>query len=153
MWTLLIITLLFHIVSVILHIDDTIPFSKIILDLIRKIMYDKNNIFAQIIAKTTSARIVYEDEELLAFNDIKPVMPTHIIIIPKKEYIDYNDFITNASDKEIKNYFTKIAYIAKTLGLDKDGYRLITNNGLNLGQTIFHFHFHLISGNNITNLI
>ncbi len=116
-------------------------------------MYDKNNVFAKIITKSIPAKIIYEDNDFIAFDDINPVAPIHVIVIPKKEYIDYNDFIGKASADEIKNYFTKLAEIASMIGLDQDGYRLITNKGSKSGQSIFHFHFHIIGGKNIPNLI
>ncbi|MDR0329246.1 HIT domain-containing protein [Candidatus Tisiphia endosymbiont of Metellina segmentata] len=116
-------------------------------------MYDKNNVFVKIIGKDIPAEIIYEDDNLIAFNDINPVAPVHIIIIPKKEYIDYSDFILKASSDEIKDYFTKLAYITSLVGLDQDGYRLITNKGVKSGQSVFHFHFHIIGGKTISKLI
>jgi histidine triad (HIT) family protein len=116
-------------------------------------MYDKNNVFVKIIGKDIPAEIIYEDDNLIAFNDINPVAPVHIIIIPKKEYIDYSDFILKASSDAIKDYFTKLAYIASLVGLDQDGYRLITNKGIKSGQSVFHFHFHIIGGKTISKLI
>lgn len=115
-------------------------------------MYDKENIFAKIINKQLATSIVYEDDNILAFNDIQPVAPVHIIVIPKKEYTDYSDFIVKASPEEIKNYFTKITEIIKKTGLTDKDYRLVTNKGQGAGQTIFHFHFHIISGRDITGL-
>ncbi len=111
-------------------------------------MYDKNNIFAQIIGNSAPADIIYEDENILAFRDINPAAPVHVIVIPKKEYIDYSDFIRKATSEEIKNYFMTLAHIAELLGLKDDGYRLVTNQGFKSGQTIFHFHFHIIGGKN-----
>lgn len=116
-------------------------------------MYDKNNVFVKIIGKDIPVDIIYEDDNLIAFNDIHPVAPIHIIIIPKKEYIDYSDFILKASNDEIKDYFTKLPYIASLVGLDQDGYRLITNTGVKSGQSVFHFHFHIIGGKTISKLI
>lgn len=115
-------------------------------------MYDKNNVFAKIIAKDLPAEIIYEDENLIAFNDINPVAPVHVIVIPKKEYIDYSDFILKVSGDEIKNYFTKLSYIASLVDLEQDGYRLITNKGARSGQSVFHFHFHIIGGKTISKL-
>lgn len=116
-------------------------------------MYDKDNVFAQIIDKSIPANIIYEDNDIIAFSDINPVAPVHVIVVPKKEYIDYNDFILKASADEIKNYFTKLANIASLVGLDQDGYRLVSNKGAMSGQSIFHFHFHIIGGKNISKLI
>ncbi|MDR0296626.1 MAG: HIT domain-containing protein [Rickettsia sp.] len=117
-------------------------------------MYDKNNVFAKIIGKYLPAEIIYEDENLIAFNDINPVAPVHVIVIPKKEYVDYSDFILKASNDEIKDYFTKLSYIASLVGLEQeDGYRLITNKGTRSGQSVFHFHFHIIGGKTISKLV
>ena len=109
-------------------------------------MYDKNNIFAQIILGKVVAKIVYEDEEILAFHDIKPMSEIHVLVIPKGEYVDYSDFINKASNKEIKNYFSKIIDIIKALGLEQKDYTLISNRGASAGQTVLHFHTHIISG-------
>lgn len=116
-------------------------------------MYNKENVFAKIIGKNLPAAIIYEDEQILAFKDIAPVAPVHIIVIPKNEYIDYADFISKASIDEIKHFFAKLSDIANEAGLDKDGYRLITNKGEKSGQTIFHFHFHIIGGEKLIGLI
>ncbi|WP_253307560.1 MULTISPECIES: histidine triad nucleotide-binding protein [unclassified Rickettsia] len=116
-------------------------------------MYDEKNIFAKIINKDIPAKIIYEDEKLLAFKDINPVAPVHLIVIPKQEYIDYDDFIAKASSEEIKYFFAKISDIAKEAGLNESGYRLVTNKGENVGQSIFHFHFHIIGGKKISGLI
>ncbi|AGJ02047.1 HIT domain-containing protein [Rickettsia prowazekii] len=116
-------------------------------------MYNKENVFAKIITKNLPAEIIYEDKQILAFKDIAPIAPVHIIVIPKNEYIDYTDFISKASIDEIKQFFSKIADIANEAGLDKVGYRLITNKGEKSGQTIFHFHFHIIGGKKLIGLI
>jgi len=116
-------------------------------------MYDKNNVFAKIIGKYLPTEIIYEDENLIAFKDINPVAPVHVIVIPKKEYIDYSDFILKAAGDEIKDYFTKLSYIASLVGLEQDGYRLITNKGVISGQSVFHFHFHIIGGKTMSKLI
>jgi len=116
-------------------------------------MYNKENIFAKIISKDLPTEIIYEDDQVLAFKDIAPVAPVHIIVIPKNNYIDYADFISKASAEEIKHFFAKISDIANQAGLDKDGYRLITNKGEKSGQTIFHFHFHIIGGQKLIGLI
>jgi histidine triad (HIT) family protein len=115
-------------------------------------MYDKNNVFAQIIAGKMQANKVYEDEMVLAFNDINPVAEIHVLVIPKGEYINYGDFINKASCDEIANYFTKILDIIKILGLESKDYKLITNKGVDAGQTIFHFHTHIIAGKGLETL-
>lgn len=116
-------------------------------------MYDHNNIFKKIINKSASAQIIYEDDNIIAFNDINPVAPIHIIVIPKKEYMDYGDFINKASEVEIKDYFSKLLHIIGLVGLKDKGYRLVTNKGEKSGQSVFHFHYHIIGGGNLSNLV
>lgn len=109
-------------------------------------MYDPNNIFAKIIRGEIPAKKVYEDDRLLAFHDAFPVAPTHVLVVPKAEYLDYSDFVKNALPQDITHYFAKINEIASGLGLDEEGFRLCTNRGANSGQTVFHFHTHILSG-------
>lgn len=115
-------------------------------------MYDKDNVFAKIIAGSISAKKVYEDDKILAIHDINPVAPVHILVIPKEEYKDFNDFITHASKEDITLYFSKIIDITKELGLEENGYRLVINKGSQSGQTVFHFHTHIIGGRTISGL-
>ncbi|WPY00567.1 HIT domain-containing protein [Candidatus Trichorickettsia mobilis] len=109
-------------------------------------LYDENNIFAQIIAGKIPAKKLYEDDQILAIHDINPVAPIHVLVLPKGHYIDYSDFIQKASAELIKHYFIKIDEIIQLLDLSTMGYRLITNKGSEAGQTIFHFHTHIIGG-------
>ncbi|MDO4550686.1 MAG: histidine triad nucleotide-binding protein [Planctomycetia bacterium] len=101
-------------------------------------------IFKKIIDRDIPAKIVYEDELCLAFHDVNPQAPVHVLIIPKKE-ISAVDAI-QAEDKElIGHIFCVIPKIAKDLGL-AEGYRVVTNNGLLAGQTVAHLHFHILGG-------
>jgi histidine triad (HIT) family protein len=104
-----------------------------------------STIFKKIIDKQIPAQVVFEDEHCLAFKDIDPQAPVHILIIPKKEVRTLNDF--TADDKELLGHlmFTA-ASIAKNLGLDKDGYRTVINTNQNGGQTVYHTHLHLLAG-------
>jgi len=113
-------------------------------------MYNPNNIFAKIIRGEIPSNKIYEDEEILAINDLYPVAPIHILVIPKGNYTDFNDFVSKASEHQIKNYFQKIAEIASDA--TSDGYRLVANTGKKSGQTIFHFHTHIISGKEFKNI-
>jgi len=113
-------------------------------------MYDKKNIFAKIIEKKLPSTIVYEDDSIMAFKDTMPIAPIHIIVIPKGDFIDYSYFIKQSSKEEIAYFFTKLYEIAhKECGGD---FRICTNNGPKSGQTIFHFHAHIISGKNLGDL-
>ena len=111
--------------------------------------YDKNNVFAKIIRKELPCEFVDENKNAFAFNDISPKAPIHILIIPKKEYINYNDFITNALEEEIMDFYKLINKIIIKLDLTKKGYRLITNSGKDGNQDVLHLHFHLLAGRNL----
>jgi len=113
-------------------------------------MYDSDNIFAKIIRGEVTTNKVYEDEYIIAIHDAYPVAPIHILVIPKGNYTGFDDFISKASSQEVANYFQKISEIANTA--TADGYRLVTNVGKRSGQTIFHFHTHIISGKEFTNI-
>ena len=105
--------------------------------------YDKNNVFAKILHGDLPCEKIFENDELLCFKDANPVAKTHVLIIPKGEYIDYNDFVTNASKGKVAIFFKTIAEIATKLKVKE--YRLVTNCGKNAGQIVFHFHMHLIA--------
>jgi diadenosine tetraphosphate (Ap4A) HIT family hydrolase len=107
-------------------------------------MYDKNNIFARIIRKEIPSKLLYEDEIMIAFNDINPVAPVHVLVVPKGEFKDYTDFVTNAPHEVQITFFQNVAKIAKSLC--DDNFKLCTNNGPKSGQTVFHFHVHIIGG-------
>lgn len=116
-------------------------------------MYDSDNIFARIITGEITAKKLYEDEEIMAIHDAYPVAPVHILVMPKKPYTDYSDFMDRANGEEIKNYFAGIAKLVKELDLEEGSYRLVTNRGSRSGQSIFHFHTHIIGGKPFSNLI
>ena len=111
--------------------------------------YDNNNIFSQIINKKLPTEIILDNEHAIAFNDIAPQAPIHILIIPKGKYIKFDDFINNASKEEIYNFFRLINQLVKDFNLENDGYRLITNAGKNANQEVPHLHFHLLGGQNL----
>lgn len=111
-----------------------------------------NNVFIRIIKGELPCSKVYEDDQVLAFKDINPQAPTHIIIIPKKEYRDYNDFMTRAQPSEVLHLFQKTNEIIELLKL-QGNFRIITNAGADSGQTVYHFHMHLISGAVLHNLV
>ena len=113
--------------------------------------YDQNNVFAQIINNKIKAEKLYEDESVLAIKDINPASPLHILVMPKKGYIDFADFVGNASPVEIAHYFRVISKIAKDNGAKN--YRIVSNKGSESGQSVFHFHTHILSGFNDPDLI
>ena len=101
-------------------------------------------IFQKIIDKELPADIVYEDDSCLAFKDINPVAPTHILVIPKKRIEKISD--SNTEDKELLGHLFLVAgNIARDLGVE-DAFRLVVNNGAGAQQTVFHLHIHLIAG-------
>ena len=108
--------------------------------------YDKNNIFAKIIRQEIPAKIVYNDDYVLAFHDISPAAPVHIIVIPKGKYISFDDFVRDAGVDEIASFFKKVQMIAQEQGADQGGYRIITNHGRHASQSVPHFHVHIIGG-------
>lgn len=108
-----------------------------------------STIFKKIIDKEIPADIVYEDDICLAFRDISPQAPIHILIIPKKEIVSMAD--VKEQDKEIMGHMmVKASEIARNEGLEKNGYRLVANTNEDAGQSVFHLHFHLLGGRRMT---
>lgn len=108
--------------------------------------YDDSNIFAKILRKEIPCTPVFENDHVLAFEDIAPKAPVHILVIPKGSYISFNDFGENAPADEQKAFFQAVSRIAKDKGLDKTGYRLIANHFEDAGQEVDHFHVHILGG-------
>ena len=108
--------------------------------------YDDNNIFARILRGEIPSKKVYEDEHALAFHDINPLAPTHILVIPKGSYVSWDDFSGRASDSEIAGFVRAVGKVAREAGLVADGYRLLANTGLNSGQEVPHLHVHIFGG-------
>ena len=111
--------------------------------------YNDDNIFAKILNKKLSTDIIMENKHAIAFHDIVPQAPIHILIIPKGKYIKYDDFINKASKDEIYHFFNLINQLVIDYNLEKSGYRLITNAGGNANQEVPHLHFHLLGGKNL----
>ena len=107
-----------------------------------------STIFSKIIAKEIPADIVYEDELVLAFRDIAPHAPVHILIIPKKEIATVNDVVSD-DEAALGRLFTVAAKIARDEGIADDGYRLIVNCNTHGGQEVFHLHMHLVGGRSL----
>ena len=109
-------------------------------------MYDKNNVFAKILTKQIPAKIVYEDDECLAFHDINPISKIHVLVITKGEYTDFSDFVCNSNPGESERFFRSVEKVVQTLNLGKSGYRLLTNTGEDARQEVLHFHMHILGG-------
>ncbi len=109
--------------------------------------YDTDNIFAKILRGEIPADTVFEDDAVLAFHDIAPAAPVHVLVIPKGEYSSFDDFAANAPAKQVAHFFATVQHVAqKVLGLSENGYRLITNHAQHGGQTVPHFHVHILGG-------
>lgn len=108
--------------------------------------YDENNIFARILRGEIPSRKVYEDDRVLAFHDINPLAPTHVLVIPKGPYVSWDDFSAKASDEEIAAFVRAVGRIARDAGLVAQGYRLLANSGSNAGQEVPHLHVHIFAG-------
>ncbi len=108
--------------------------------------YDDGNVFARILRGEIPCNKVYEDEWALAFHDINPLAPVHVLVIPKGKYVSMVDFHRNASDAEISGLFRAVGKVASMLGLDDSGYRILANNGPNANQEVPHLHIHIFGG-------
>jgi histidine triad (HIT) family protein len=102
-------------------------------------------LFCKIIARTIPASIVYEDDRVLAFNDINPQAPTHVLVIPKRHIPSLNDVGTE-DDQIVGELVRRAAAIAKERGLSDCGFRTVFNTNREAGQTVFHVHLHLLGG-------
>ena len=102
-------------------------------------------IFCKIVSNEAKATVVYRDEQVTAFRDIHPVAPTHILIVPNRHIESVNAL--EAEDEQLMGHLVRVAgVLAREEGVDRSGYRLITNTGVDGGQTVFHLHLHLIGG-------
>lgn len=108
--------------------------------------YDPQNIFAKILRGEIPNKTVLETEHSLAFHDIAPQAPTHVLVIPKGAYVTYDDFAGNASDAEVIDYTRAIAKTCEMLGVEADGWRLIANAGAHGAQEVPHLHVHILAG-------
>jgi histidine triad (HIT) family protein len=115
--------------------------------------YDKSNIFARILRGEIPCNKVYEDEHVLAFHDVNPQTPVHVLVIPKGQYVDMDDFSVNASDAEISGFMRAIGQVARQMGVVEDGYRFLVNNGANAHQEVQHLHVHIFGGKNLGRMI
>lgn len=108
--------------------------------------YDDQNVFAKILRGEIPAARLYEDDYALAFPDINPQSPTHILVIPKGRYVSWDDFSANASDAEITGFVRAVGKVARDAGLVAPGYRLLVNSGTDSHQEVPHLHVHIFAG-------
>ena len=119
--------------------------------------YDKNNIFAKILRGEIPCKKIYEDEFVLAFHDVNPQKKVHVLIIPKGEYVNLDDFSSKASEREILGLIKGISVVAKKVGVSEEvkggGYRSLVNVGGNGGQEVPHLHFHIFGGEKVGKMV
>ena len=108
--------------------------------------YDPNNLFAKILRDEIPSKRVYEDEFAIAFHDINPVAPTHLLVIPAGPYVSWDDFSDRASDAEIAGFVRAVGIVAREAGAVAPGYRLLANVGPDSHQEVPHLHVHLFAG-------
>jgi histidine triad (HIT) family protein len=115
--------------------------------------YDRSNIFARILRGEIPCKKVFEDAHVLAFHDINPQTPTHVLVIPKGEYASSDDFAEKASDAEIAALLRAAGRIAREQGLAETGYRLLANHGRDAHQEVPHFHLHIFGGRDLGRMV
>ncbi|MGI8932099.1 MAG: HIT domain-containing protein [Sphingomicrobium sp.] len=108
--------------------------------------YDESNIFAKILRGELPNKTVMESEHSLAFHDINPLAPIHVLVIPKGAYVSWDDFTAKASDTEIADFARLIGEVARMVGADAQGYRILSNIGKRGGQEVAHLHVHVFGG-------
>lgn len=108
--------------------------------------YDDGNIFAKILRGEIPSRRVFEDEWAVAFHDISPQAPVHVLVIPRGPFVSLADFAVQASEAEIAGFWRAVAAVAKQLELESPGYRVLANMGHHAGQEVLHFHVHVFGG-------
>ncbi len=108
--------------------------------------YDDSNIFAKILRGEIPCKKVYEDDYALAFHDINPAAPTHVLVIPKGPYVALQDMTRDASLEFVGGFFRAVAEVAAIVGAIDPGYRILANNGADAHQEVMHFHVHVFAG-------
>jgi len=111
--------------------------------------YDRNNVFARILRGEIPCKKVYEDEYVLAFNDISARAPTHVLVIPKGEYVSLDDFSEKASPAEMVALVRALGHVARQRGVAETGYRILANIGRDGHQEVQHFHLHVVGGRDL----
>lgn len=115
--------------------------------------YDNDNVFARVLRGELPCKKVYEDAHALAFHDIRPQTPVHVLVIPKGAYVDMDDFAAKASDAEIAGFFRAVGLVARSTGVAGSGYRFLANNGADANQEVQHLHVHVFGGKNLGRMI
>jgi len=115
--------------------------------------YDSTNIFARILRGEIPAKKIYEDSHAFAFHDIHPQAKVHALVIPKGAYVSWADFSARASEAEIAGFVRAVGKVAKQLGVEDSGYRLLANHGPDSHQEVPHLHVHIFGGQRLGRMI
>ena len=115
--------------------------------------YDPDNVFARILRGEIPCRKVYEDDHVLAFHDINPQAPVHVLVIPKGAYVSLDDFSAKAPAEEIAAFIRALGEVARRLGVTRAGYRVLANHGADAHQEVPHFHVHIFGGRRLGRMI
>ncbi len=115
--------------------------------------YDPNNIFARILRGEIPCKKEYEDDFALAFHDINPQAPVHVLVIPKGPYVSIDDFTAKASEAEIAGFFRAVGTVARQVGVAEAGYRFLGNVGGNGHQEVMHLHVHIFGGRKLGHML
>ena len=108
--------------------------------------YDRSNIFARILRGEVPCKRVYEDAHALAFHDINPLAPVHVLVVPKGEYVSMDDFSAEAPAEAVAGFFRAVGETARRLDVAESGYRMLANTGAHGNQEVPHFHVHIFAG-------
>jgi diadenosine tetraphosphate (Ap4A) HIT family hydrolase len=115
--------------------------------------YDPQNVFARILRGELPCDRVYEDDWALAFHDVRPQAPVHVLVIPKGAYVSLDDFSAQATPEEIGGFFRAVGEVARRLGVVEEGYRFLANNGRHAHQEVMHLHVHVFAGRDLGGMI
>ena len=115
--------------------------------------YDPNNIFARILRGEIPCKTIFENDHPLAFHDINPQTPTHVLVIPKGAYVDFDDFTANAPEAEIAGLVRAVGEVARMVGAAEPGYRILSNCGAAAHQEVPHLHIHIFAGRDLGRMI
>ena len=118
-----------------------------------KYLYDKDNVFAKILRSEIPCKKISENDSALAFSDINPQAPIHILVIPKKSYVNFYDFTKNAEIIELELFWKLVNEFIEKENVHDTGFRLITNSGNHGNQDVPHFHVHILGGKNLGRMV
>jgi histidine triad (HIT) family protein len=115
--------------------------------------YDDGNVFARILRDEIPSQRIYEDQWAIAFHDVRPQAPVHVLVIPRGRWVSLADFCAGASEAELVGFWRAVARVAKDLGLEAPGYRVLANVGEDASQEVGHFHVHIFAGRKLGHML